>query len=138
MKSEAEESIEDVWRDILPPPGLIPKVYFGGRSQSNGQAFVKVRLYDKVEPLPLYIDVVRHSPDGFEWGFSGSGPAQLACAILCDHFGGGTNGAQRALQLYQYFKTECVAHLPFEGWEMSNADVRKVVQTIESKIKDPQ
>ena len=29
----------------------------------------------------------RHSPTGFEWGFSGSGPAQLALALLLDHTG---------------------------------------------------
>lgn len=26
-----------------------------------------------------------HSPDGFEMGYAGSGPADLALAILCDH-----------------------------------------------------
>ena len=28
-----------------------------------------------------------HSSSGFEWGYGGSGPAQLALAILADHFG---------------------------------------------------
>lgn len=28
----------------------------------------------------------RHSPDGFEWGYEGSGPAELARCILIDHF----------------------------------------------------
>ena len=28
-----------------------------------------------------------HSPSGFEWGYLGSGPAQLALAILCDYLG---------------------------------------------------
>lgn len=26
--------------------------------------------------------ITDHSPDGFQWGYSGSGPAQLAAAIL--------------------------------------------------------
>lgn len=30
--------------------------------------------------------VLNHSPDGFEWGYGGSGPAQLALAILMDCF----------------------------------------------------
>jgi len=28
-----------------------------------------------------------HSPDGFEMGYAGSGPADLALTILCDHLG---------------------------------------------------
>ncbi len=37
-----------------------------------------VRASGKVEQLP---HIVRHSPDGFEWGYSGSGPTDLALAI---------------------------------------------------------
>jgi hypothetical protein len=29
--------------------------------------------------------VYNHSPDGFAWGYNGSGPAQLALAILMRH-----------------------------------------------------
>ena len=31
------------------------------------------------------LDLWNHSPTGFEWGYGGSGPAQLALAILADH-----------------------------------------------------
>lgn len=30
---------------------------------------------------------IRHSPTGFEWGYSGSGPADLALSILWDYLG---------------------------------------------------
>jgi hypothetical protein len=30
---------------------------------------------------------VRHSPDGFSWGYAGSGPADLARCLLIDHYG---------------------------------------------------
>ena len=48
-----------------------------------------------------------HSPDGFAWGYDGSGPAQLALAMLLDH------GVEddRALRLYQAFKADIVARL---------------------------
>ena len=36
--------------------------------------------------LPLYLSEVNHSPDGFEWGYNGSGPTQLAYAILRSYF----------------------------------------------------
>jgi hypothetical protein len=38
-----------------------------------------------------------HSPDGFNWGYGGSGPAQLALALLLDH----TGNPKRALAHYQ-------------------------------------
>jgi hypothetical protein len=58
-------------------------------------------------PLPLCLHVYRHSPDGFAWGYSGSGPAQLALAILCDFLEHSNNVV--ALQLHQEFKSRFVA-----------------------------
>lgn len=34
--------------------------------------------------LPLRTDVANHSPTGHEWGYGGSGPAQLALDLLLD------------------------------------------------------
>jgi len=50
-----------------------------------------------------------HSPDGFSWGYSGSGPAQLALALLL-HFTDETF----ALRWYQDFKFEVIAGYPME------------------------
>lgn len=61
--------------------------------------------------LPLRLDLRRHSPDGFEWGYAGSGPAQLALAILAHHLGDDAE----ALRLYQDFKTLAIAHLRATG-----------------------
>ena len=49
--------------------------------------------------LDLRLDLHNHSPDGFEWGYCGSGPAQLALAILADHLG----DDEQALNLCQRF-----------------------------------
>ena len=38
------------------------------------------------EYILLRLDLVNHSPTGFEWGYGGSGPAQLAVAMLAHHF----------------------------------------------------
>lgn len=46
-----------------------------------------------------------HSPTGFSWGYGGSGPAQLALAILLDF----TNDEMLAQNLYQDFKFKCIA-----------------------------
>lgn len=50
-----------------------------------------------------------HSPDGFCWGYEGSGPAQLALAI-CLKFDVG----YYAEMYYQDFKREVVAKLPID------------------------
>jgi len=48
-----------------------------------------------------------HSPDGFMWGYEGSGPAQLALAILLEY-----TDEKTATTLYQDFKREIIAPLP--------------------------
>lgn len=56
-----------------------------------------------------------HSPDGFSWGYGGSGPSELARALLVDHCGPG--GGEPAL--YQAFKRDVVAGWPQDGpWEL--------------------
>jgi len=48
-----------------------------------------------------------HSPDGFQWGYEGSGPAQLALAILLDI----TSDKERSVRLHQEFKRDKIATL---------------------------
>jgi hypothetical protein len=56
-----------------------------------------------------------HSPDGFQWGYGGSGPAQLALAILLDYLG----DKDEALRLHQPFKWAIIARLPKDkAWEI--------------------
>lgn len=74
---------------------------------------------DTLRTLPLCLDVANHSPSGFAWGYAGSGPAQLALAILCDAI-----GAERARPLYQQFKAERIAVLDERSsWTMTLDDV---------------
>ena len=60
--------------------------------------------------------VKNHSPDGFNWGYAGSGPAQLALAILLEI----TNDEETALAHYQDFKFEVIAAIPSQesDWEI--------------------
>lgn len=55
--------------------------------------------------------LVRHSPTGFEWGYAGSGPADLARSIAGDHMG----VDDPSPLIYQTVKDELVAPLPQEG-----------------------
>lgn len=56
-----------------------------------------------------------HSPDGFAWGYAGSGPSQLALAILLY---AGIEPSE-ALLMYHEFKQEFIEHLPIDGnWRL--------------------
>jgi hypothetical protein len=62
-----------------------------------------------LDPAPSQA-LVNHSPDGFAWGYGGSGPAQLALALLLD----ATGNPDVALAYYQKFKGEVVAGWPVD------------------------
>jgi hypothetical protein len=70
--------------------------------------------------LPPRNDWRNHSPDGFEWGYGGSGPAQLALAIL-----GALFSKRLALAHYQAFKFKIVAGLPKAGFTLTGEVVRE-------------
>jgi len=57
--------------------------------------------------------LINHSPDGFNWGYAGSGPAQLALAILLKVSG----DKKIALSNYQPFKQIVIARLPCRDFE---------------------
>ena len=71
-------------------------------------------------------DLYNHSPTGFEWGYGGSGPAQLALAILADHLANN----QQALNLYQRFKWAVVVGLPGKRWTLTTPEIDQVIQSI--------
>lgn len=54
--------------------------------------------------------MVVHSPTGMEWGYGGSGPADLALNILLCF----TN-EKTAVALHQAFKFEFIAPMPYQG-----------------------
>jgi hypothetical protein len=99
----------------------------------GGYAVAHVRQGARESALDPRLDLARHSPDGFEWGYHGSGPAQLALAILADAIG----DDRRALELYQRFKRDIVAQMPqADAWELPQALVREIVQQMEREIEN--
>ncbi len=64
----------------------------------------QVMLNGKLLPLEPSLREWAHSPTGFNWGYNGSGPAQLALAIALE-LTGGRKG-------YQEFKSDVIAALP--------------------------
>lgn len=80
----------------------------------------KERLFiDSVEIWPdASLKIRNHSPDGFSWGYHGSGPAQTALAI-CLHI---LKNHYVAEALYQNFKDDFVA-----TWQPSGAPFRQKI-----------
>lgn len=81
--------------------------------------------------LPLYLEEVNHSPTGFEWGYRGSGPAQLAYAILRSYFeirvGLSPEEAQnRTMKEYYDFKDAVVCNYFGRSWawELDSEQIR--------------
>src|SRR5437016_5769367 len=71
-------------------------------------------------PLDPQFDLANHSPSGFAWGYGGSGPAQLAIAILADCV-----GPHDARRFYQDFKWQVVCHwVLLEPWTITEAEIR--------------
>ena len=64
---------------------------------------------------------VWHSPSGFEWGYGGSGPADLALNILYEATGERDFAARNHLD----FKRDHVASLPQEGGVIEAATIRE-------------
>jgi len=83
--------------------------------------------WSKLSPLKS-LRLRNHSPDGFEWGYGGSGPAQAALALLLDH----TRNRGVALTLYQDFKFKVVAGLPDE-WELTGDQISEVIAFIRAE-----
>lgn len=100
------------------------KVYHGIKSEGAGpqQVYVSDETETRsLDPLPSQ-KIRNHSPDGFQWGYGGSGPAQLALAILLDHFG----DEARAQKYYQRFKFRAVANF-FNDWKLTSGEIDQII-----------
>lgn len=61
-----------------------------------------------------------HSPEGFDWGYEGAGPLELARWLLADCLG--RKWAQRP-EVYTPFMHEVISTLPAVEWELPEAQV---------------
>lgn len=108
---------------------MTPKLYQGIRGPLGARVFVNGK------PLP---HVVLHSPTGIEWGYGGSGPADLALSLLADHLGETPtrsqleHGLSVAWALHQHFKAEVVARWPHEGFELTHLQIERFLKQYRS------
>jgi hypothetical protein len=95
--------------------------YRGYRYQACGPLTV-TKDGQILSPAPSQ-EVWNHSPDGFQWGYGGSGPAQLALALLLDV----TGDRELSSRLHQSFKREFVAAWG-DAWEMTGEEIKTWVR----------
>ncbi len=85
---------------------------------------IKYHLKGNIESREVFLDgkclypgksqkLCNHSPDGFCWGYGGSGPAQLALAVCLEIM-----PPEKALEVYHDFKTNVIALLPQKDFEV--------------------
>lgn len=104
-------------------PKTYPETKYSGKrvSTSGPQPVFKQLLPDgsPVELSPVLSQkVYNHSPSGFQWNYGGSGPSQLALALLLDV----TTDPQTALLYHHDFKWTFVASWGDE-WEITSREI---------------
>lgn len=131
-----KKRLPKLWERAMKNSGLghlqphLRTIAYGGETNADGKLWIW--RYDGVrkESLNMYLDVVNHSPDGGNWGYGGSGPAQLALAILMDFFN--EKDKAKAIRLHQHFKGEVIARLQQEmPWSLTRDEVAATVAKIE-------
>ena len=82
--------------------------------------------------LEKSLKIADHSPDGFQWGYSGSGAAQLAAAILYEI----TDDVELSRTYYELFKHDHVSQWE-DTFEISEFEVRIWLSLVGAEIELP-
>ncbi len=107
----------------------LPHTYRGVRTERGAR--VVALTSTSTRPLDPRLDVRNHSPSGFEWGYGGSGPAQLALALCIDVLGG---DVERARRVYQDVKVRLIAGWQEDEWELWREQLLLVIEAIEARV----
>jgi len=102
------------------------KIYKGIRLDPEKGTISNVVVAVNGEPLKHR---VYHSPDGFNWGYGGSGPADLARSILWDFI-----GAEPTPSLYQDFKF-CFVSGWKDEWQITSEEIQNWIDKKERRLK---
>lgn len=108
------------------------KTYIG---ETNGRDWSVTVIEDgERRPLDPRLDLRRHSPDGFSWGYLGSGPSQLALALAAN----ATGDDRRAIRVYQRLKEAVIARFNINcGWgPIAAHDIVDVIDRIEALAEE--
>lgn len=95
------------------------KIYHGDRTIDGLQVTVDGAPLDPAMALKTF------SENGFEWGYEGIEPTQLAFALLADHLG----NTDKAASLADGFMRGIVANFGNE-WELTAEDMNEAVTSL--------
>jgi hypothetical protein len=95
---------------------------------------VSVQVIDglRMKSLDPRFDLRRHSPDGFQWGYGGSGPAQLALALCADVWGNDVV----AQVIYQRFKFRWVSCQVADLWTATEEELLAIMRPLVEQERD--
>jgi hypothetical protein len=94
------------------------RVYVGRRLAGPDGPSTELVVREGGQERPVPLRDPKHSPDGFEWGYAGSGPSETARQLLWEHIGQEPRPAT-----YQDFKFAFIATAPHEGFEIAAVEV---------------
>ena len=104
-------------------------ILFNGQITKNGKYVVYVlddenfNYKGKLDPC---LPVRNHSPDGFCWGYGGSGHAQLALALL---YYVTEDDEETTLRLYQEFKCNIISKLDINAdWTLTKEEIKSYIE----------
>lgn len=123
-------------------------VYTGRTAGENNIVLILEDGRGTALPLEPSLAIRKHSPTGFAWGYGGSGPSQLALALILHAVGNceleernlkPMTAPQVAERYYQMFKNDFVSQWG-DSWKISQAEIlgwlRQVEAQAETKRKD--
>ena len=101
------------------------KVYYGNRIH-DGPNKVWYVLNDIHHDLPHH---VKHSPDGFGWGYGGLGPSELARCLVIDM----TGNMDPEPYIYQAVKNKFIAPIKSDKWSIDSRILRQYINEVENR-----
>jgi hypothetical protein len=95
------------------------KRFFDRGSQLFTEDVILERADDGTPKTNVPQQIAYHSPTGFEWGYGGSGPADLALNTLLLFV-----SEKEAIRLHQDFKWDFITPMNREGGIIKNSEIR--------------
>lgn len=106
---------------FLPGAAMVPDIHLGRTPVGGMQEADGRHLGDAL--VTIERPFIYHSPTGYEWGYGGSGPADLALNILALFV-----PPPEAWSLHQQYKFDVIARIPRDGGTIQAESVREWIR----------
>jgi hypothetical protein len=106
------------------------RVEYVGMRVDGTPVVLNLTTHERLSPNRS-LGLVRHSPAGFDWGYTGSGPAQLACALLLDYTDDETVTEKHYIQFRDDVVSQLVCDGPADCWHLTGEDIEAALAEFE-------